>query len=175
MTISQAILSSVNVMTYRMKGTLIYSFVLFFLIFGSPLFAKPIRVYVDVVGDLFHAGHVQFFEKAKAHGDYLIVGVHGDEACTEYKRRPILTLEERCTAIRACRVVDEVIPNSPIGITEEWIQKHDIDLVIHGDDFTEEKKQSQYAVPIKMGIFRTVPYTPGISTTEILDRIYSRP
>ena len=127
------------------------------------------------MGDLFHAGHVQFFQKAKAHGDYLIVGVHGDEACTEYKRRPILSLEEHCTAISACRFVDEVIPNSPIGITEEWIKKHNIDLVIHVDDFTEEKKQSQYAIPIKMGIFRTVPYTPGISTTEILSRINSVP
>lgn len=159
----------------RLKRFLIYSFVAITWIFGSPLLAKPIRVYVDVVGDLFHAGHVQFFQKAKAHGDYLIVGVHGDEACTEYKRRPILSLEERCTAISACRFVDEVIPNSPIGITEEWIKKHNIDLVIHGDDFTEEKKQSQYAIPIKMGIFRTVPYTPGISTTEILSRINSMP
>lgn len=160
-------------MTYRLKGISIYFFAATFLIFGFPLFSKPVRVYVDVVGDLFHAGHVQFFQKAKAHGDYLIVGVHGDEACREYKRRPILTLEERCIAIEACRFVDEVIPNSPIGITEEWIRKHGIDLVIHGDDFTEEKKLSQYAVPIKMGIFITVPYTPGISTTEILNRIQS--
>ena len=53
-------------------------------------------------------------------------------------------------------------------------KEHDIDLVIHGDDFSEEKKLSQYAVPIKLGIFRTVPYTPGISTTEILSRINSR-
>jgi len=140
----------------------------------SSYFSKPIRVYVDVVGDLFHSGHVQFFQKAKAHGNYLIVGVHGDDACTKYKRLPILTLQERCTSIRGCRWVDEVIPDAPIGITEEWIKKHNIDIVVHGDDFDEEKKQSQYAVPIKMGIFRTTPYTPGISTTEILNRIRSR-
>ncbi|QVL58348.1 MAG: adenylyltransferase/cytidyltransferase family protein [Simkaniaceae bacterium] len=147
---------------------------LLLILFSTTLFAKPVRVYVDVVGDLFHAGHVQFFQKAKAHGDYLIVGIHGDDACTDYKREPILTLEERRIAIEACRFVDEVILNSPIGITQEWIQEHDIDLVIHGDDFSEEKKRSQYAVPIKMGIFKTVPYTPGISTTEIISRINSR-
>lgn len=131
--------------------------ILFILLLTTPLLRKPIRVYVDVVGDLFHAGHVQFFKQAKEHGDILIVGIHGDEACISYKREPILTLEERATSIRACRYVDGVILNSLIGITEEWILEHDIDLVIHGDDFTEEKKNSQYSVPIRLGIFRTVP------------------
>lgn len=157
-------------MSCRLTG-IFYLFI--FIIFSTALSAKPTRVYVDVVGVPFHAGHVQLFQKTKAHGDYLIVGVHGDEACMDYKRRPILTLEERCIAIKACQFVDEVIPNSPIGITKEWIESHHIDLVVHGDDFSEEKTLSQYAVPIKMGIFKTVSYTPGISTTEILNRIYS--
>lgn len=155
-------------------GQLNISKLLLILLLTTPLLGKPTRVYVDVVGDLFHAGHVQFFKKAKEHGDILIVGIHGDEACTSYKRQPILTLEERATAIKACCYVDEVILDSPIGLTEEWIKKHNIDLVIHGDDFTEEKKNAQYAVPIRLGIFRTVPYTTGISTTDIISRIQSR-
>jgi len=135
---------------------------------------KPIRVYVDVVGDLFHAGHVKFFKKAKAEGDYLIVGIHGDDACADYKRRPILSLEERKVVIEACRYVDEVIVNSPIGITKEWMKEHNIDLVIHGDDFDEKKRMEQYGVPVKMGKFKTVPYSEGLSTTEIINRIKNR-
>lgn len=135
---------------------------------------KPVRVYVDVVGDLFHAGHVEFFKKAKAEGDYLIVGIHGDDACADYKRRPILSIQERKTIIEACRYVDEVIVNSPIGINEEWMKEHNIDLVIHGDDFNEKRIAEQYSVPHKMGKFKTVPYTEGISTTEIIERIQNR-
>ncbi|MCB1110202.1 MAG: adenylyltransferase/cytidyltransferase family protein [Chlamydiia bacterium] len=146
---------------------------LFLLLFVS-VYAKQVRVYVDIVGDLFHAGHVQFFQKARAEGDYLIVGIHGDETCTNYKRKPILSLEERRIAIEACRYVDEVIVNVPIGITEEWIKKYDIDLVIHGDDFSEVNKNIHYGVPIRMGIFKTVPYTQGISTTDIIKRVISR-
>ena len=33
-----------------------------------------IRVYVDMVADLFHHGHVRFLERARTYGDYLIVG-----------------------------------------------------------------------------------------------------
>ena len=137
-------------------------------------YAKPVRVYVDVVGDLFHAGHVQFFKKAREEGDYLIVGIHRDDEVADYKRQPYLTMEERRIAIEACRYVDEVIVDVPIGISEEWIEKYDISLVIHGDDFSEENKEAHYGVPIRLGIFKTVPYTQGTSTTDIIERIRSR-
>ncbi len=136
--------------------------------------ADDVRVFVDVVGDLFHAGHVTFFEKAKAEGDYLIVGIHGDDAITDYKRRPVLTMDERWKVIEACRHVDEVILDAPLGVTREFIEEHRIDLVIHGDDFNADTLDEQYGVPIEMGIFKTVPYTEGISTSDIIDRIRER-
>ena len=46
-------------------------------------------VYVDMVGDLFHYGHVEILRRAKEKGDKLIVGVHSDETVMEYKRKPI--------------------------------------------------------------------------------------
>ena len=150
---------------------------IFSMLFSTLTFAeetKPVRVYVDVVGDLFHAGHVQFFQKAREYGDYLVVGIHGDEEVTDYKRRPILTLEERKIVIEACRYVDEVILNSPIGISKEWIEEHELDVVIHGDDYDMDRILEQYSPAVEMGIFRTVPYTEGISTSEIIDRIKER-
>jgi len=144
------------------------------LLFSTLIYAKPIRVYVDVVGDLFHAGHVEFFKQARAEGDYLIVGIHNDAAVESYKRTPYLTMEERKIPIEACRYVDEVILNAPVGVSKEWIRKYEIDLVIHGDDFSPESIDSQYRIPIEMGIFKTVSYTEGISTTDIINRVQSR-
>lgn len=132
------------------------------------------RVYVDIVGDLFHAGHIAFFQKAKALGDYLIVGVLADESVEEYKRMPVLTLAERVKVIEACSLVDEVVVAPPLRLTEKMIRELKIDYVVHGDDFNQDLLEDQYGAALKAGIFRTVPYTPGISTTDIIHRIVDR-
>ena len=132
------------------------------------------RVYVDMVGDLFHCGHVSLLKQAKALGDYLIVGLLSDELAQDYKKRPILTLEERACVIEACRYVNEVIPAAPLIPDKAWIKEHKIDVIVHGDDFSEERLQDFYGDAMDLGIFRTVPYTEGISTTEICNRIEAR-
>ena len=72
--------------------------------------------------------------------------------------------------VAGCRWVDEVIPDAPWIFDPSWIEKYRIDLVVHGDDFSSEQEEHAYEVPIKLGIFRTVPYTSSISTTEIIRR-----
>ena len=128
------------------------------------------RVYVDMVADLFHYGHVEFLKKARAFGDQLLVGLSSDEDAEANKRRPILRIEERVASVAGCRYVDEVVANAPWIIDAAWIKEHHIDLVVHGDDYSQEYIDYIYGVPIAMGIFRTVPYTPTISTTEIIRR-----
>lgn len=130
-----------------------------------------IRVYVDMVADLFHFGHVAFLEQARAYGEDLVVGVHSDATVESYKRRPVMTMDERVASVRGCRFVDEVVPDAPLVITREWLELHRIDVVVHGDDFDPALADRLYGVPMAMGIFHTVPYTSGISSTEIIRRI----
>jgi len=132
------------------------------------------RVYVDVVGDLFHYGHVELFRRARELGDELVVGVFSDDSAASYKRRPIMRMDERLRVIEACRHVDEVLPDPPLRITLEWLQRHRIDLVVHGDDVGDEELESCYGVPCELGIFRTLPRTAGISTSDLIGRVLSR-
>jgi len=124
-----------------------------------------------MVADLFHYGHMNFLKQAKSHGDFLLVGIHADEAVMVYKRRPIMTMKERVAAVEGCRYVDQLVPNAPIAITREWIEKNNIDLVMHGDDFSSDLERLCYKIPMEMGIYRTIGYTEGISTTEIIARV----
>lgn len=147
-----------------------------FLIIGAGAPETKRVVYADITGDLFHAGHVAFLRKAKALGDYLIVGVITDDHVETYKRRPVLSLKDRAAVVRGCKYVDEVIEGvSPI-CTKEWIAKKGISVVVHGDDFDlkDPLTLEQYGAAIKAGIFQTVPYTPGISTTDVISRIVKR-
>jgi len=97
-------------------------------------------IYVDMVADLFHLGHVEILRKSKDLGDILIVGVHNDSDVETYKRTPILTMEERIKIVESCKYVDRVIPNAPLQITEDYLREYNIDFVVHGDDISEETK-----------------------------------
>lgn len=128
------------------------------------------RVYADMVADLFHYGHVEFLRQISELGDYVMIGVHSDEVVESYKRRPVMSMEERIACVAGCRYVDEVIPNAPLQPDADYIAKHNIELVVHGDDASDEMQTFLYKVPMELGIYRTVPYTESISTTEIIRR-----
>ena len=131
-------------------------------------------VYADIVGDLFHAGHVSLLRTARSMGDQLIVGVHGDDDVALYKRLPVLTMAERIAVVEGCRYCDTVIPSAPLVITEEFLGQYSIDVVVHGDDIDDASLQHSYVVPLALGIMPLVPYSTVVSTTEIIHRITCR-
>ena len=129
------------------------------------------NVYVDMVGDLFHANHVKLFQEAKEYGNNLFVGIHSDETVQNYKCTPILTMDERAEVIGACMYVDKIILNAPEIIDEDYLNYHNIDLVIHAHDEYDEKYNNMFRNIIKLGKFKRVDYHTGISTTEIKKRV----
>ena len=132
------------------------------------------RVYVDMVGDLFHVGHVELLKAARAFGDWLVVGVLSDEIVSEYKRRPIMTLAERVAVIEACRFVDEVVTDAPYRLTTEFLDALAISVVVHGDDITPDTLENVLGPVAAAGKLRLVRYTDGISTSELIRRVVER-
>ena len=62
-------------------------------------------VYVAGAFDLFHVGHLDFLEKCRELGSYLIVGLHTDPVVNRYKGSnfPIMNLHERTLSVLAFR------------------------------------------------------------------------
>jgi len=135
---------------------------------------EPTRVYVDMVGDLFHAGHVSLLRAARELGDHLVVGILSDETVAAYKRRPIMNLAERVAVIEACRYVDEVIPDAPARLTPEFLDEHKLALVVHGDDVEAAAAADVYGPAVKTGRLHLVPRSGSISTTDLIARVRSR-
>ena len=129
-------------------------------------------VYTDMVGDLFHYGHINALKQSKSFGDYLIVGVHNDETVQSYKRKPIMSMEQRIKVIEGCKYVDKVISNAPLTITKEYLQKHNIDVVSITDTRPDEQNKQFYGEIIdKVTKFK---YTRTISTSNIINNIKQR-
>ncbi|SCF34339.1 adenylyltransferase/cytidyltransferase family protein [Micromonospora mirobrigensis] len=133
--------------------------------------AAASRVYVDMGGDLFHAGHVSLLREARRHGDWLVVGVLSDDTAASYKRRPIMTLAERVAVIESCRYVDEVIADAPFRVIEDFLAAHGISTVVHGDDLSPEGAEFVYGPAAASGRLAYVRRTGKISTTQLIQRV----
>ena len=106
---------------------------------------------------MLHHGHIRLLEKASKLG-YVVVALSTDEEIFKSKGfRPILTFEHRKEIALAIRYVQEVVECKWL-IDEEFLDKHNIDLLVHGDDNVNP-------VPPE----RTViyPRTIGISSTQL--------
>jgi len=137
--------------------------------------AKPITVYADVVCDLFHYGHVEFFRQARALGDRLIVGLVSDRNVATYKPAPILAHAERVAVVRGCRFVDEVLDEPPpLHCTRAFLDQIGADYCCHGDDMGATDLAFWYGDLIPSGRLKVVRYTPAISTRQIVERIAER-
>ena len=115
------------------------------------------RVLVDMSLTMLHHGHIRLLEKASKLG-YVVVALSTDEEIFKSKGfRPILTFEHRKEIALAIRYVQEVVECKWL-IDEEFLDKHNIDLLVHGDDNVNP-------VPPE----RTViyPRTIGISSTQL--------
>ena len=87
--------------------------------------------------DLFHEGHYKLLQRAKALGDYLIVGVtteHYDES--RGKLNVVDSLMERVEHVRQTGFADEIIIEDHKGQKVEDIVKYGIDIFTVGSDWT---------------------------------------
>ena len=113
--------------------------------------------------DLLHYGHKRLLERAKALGDYLIVGVTSDDYDrTRGKINASQSLMERIEAVKALGIADEIIVEEYEGQKIDDIRRLGVDIFTVGSDW--------------MGYFdylkeycRVVylPRTEGVSSSEI--------
>ncbi len=111
--------------------------------------------------DLLHRGHINLLKRAKAMGDFLIVGLSTDDFNRMKNKRAFYSYEERKLVLEAIRYVDLVIPENIWEQKKHDIAEHEVDVFVMGDDwqgkFDELKNQCEVVY---------LPRTSGISTTQ---------
>lgn len=113
--------------------------------------------------DLFHYGHQRLLERAKALGDYLIVGVTSDSFdLTRGKINAQQSLMERIESVRASGLADEIIVEEYEGQKIDDIKRYGVDIFTVGSDW---KGKFDYLNEYCKVVY--LDRTEGISSSEL--------
>lgn len=135
-----------------------------------------LRIYTGGTFDLFHAGHVEFLKRCAELGS-VTVSLNEDEFIEKYKgKRPIMSYREREAVLLGCRWVDRVVPNLGGVDSRISIALDSPDLIVIGSDWARRDYYAQMGFDQdwldERGIgLCYIPYTQGISSTAIKERL----
>lgn len=132
------------------------------------------RFYTEMVADLFHPGHVAFLRAARARCEHLTVGLLTDDVVRAGKgaARPVMRYEERRAMLESCRYVDRVVPVDALGVDATRLDALGCDrLVFAAADDAELRTKLGYFTALPPERMLVLPYTPGISTSGLIERI----
>ena len=137
-------------------------------------------VYSGGTFDLFHAGHVKFLRQCKRIAGLdgrVVVSLNTDEFIEAYKgKAPVMSFDERKAVLMACRYVDSVVENIGGVDSKPAILNVLPDFVVIGDDWAKKDYYAQmqftqaWLDELKI-VLCYVPYTQGVSTTDLKKRI----
>ena len=99
------------------------------------------KVYVSLIADLVHAGHIAILREASKHGD-VIVGLLTSTAINELGDTAYLKYQQRLTVVQNLEMVSEVVPQESASYRENLLNIKPA-YVVHGDDWIKGA-QSQY-------------------------------
>ena len=123
--------------------------------------------YTQGVFDMFHIGHLNLLNNAKARCDHLIVGVNSDALVQSYKhKQPVICEEERAEIVRNIKAVDEVVIAHTLDKEEALAQCH-FDAIFIGDDWKGNPRWEQTGRDLaRHGVDLVyLQHTSGISST----------
>jgi D-beta-D-heptose 7-phosphate kinase/D-beta-D-heptose 1-phosphate adenosyltransferase len=137
--------------------------------------AGRVVVWTNGTFDLLHPGHVSSLQQARSLGDVLVVGLNSDRSVKAYKgpTRPILNEAERAAMLAALECVDYVIvfdedtPAESLARLRPEVHCKGAEYAPpHGRPVPERTVVETYG-----GRIEYLPLVPGLSTTELLNRI----
>ena len=135
-----------------------------------------LKVYTGGTFDLLHSGHVSFLKRCSEVGE-VTVALNTEEFIEAYKGKPpIMTFAERRAVLLGLKYVSNVVPNVGGADSRISIDLVSPDFLIIGSDWARKDyyKQMQFDQDWldKRGIALCyIPYTSGISTTQIKGRL----
>ena len=127
-------------------------------------------VYVPMVADIVHPGHINILKIASSYGK-VIVGLFTDNAIMEYKPKPLMTYEQRKMVVESLKGVEIVIPQESRDYNPNLL-KYKPAYMVHGTDWRTgplaEKRRNAIELMDSWGGKVIEPeYTHGVSSSAL--------
>ena len=132
-------------------------------------------VFTNGCFDIFHAGHLTYLQAAREKGDLLVIGVNSDASIQRIKgpTRPVNPVHQRLKVLSGLACVDYLIEFDS-DTPEELIENLAPDVLIKGADWAVQDIVGGDFVVSRGGTVETIELVPGVSTTQIIERILER-
>ena len=126
--------------------------------------------------DLFHVGHLDYLEKARALGDALFVGLNGDASSARLKGRgrPLVPAQERARMLAALDPVDAVIIFDE-DTADSLLSALQPEIYVKGGDYAHKVLPERPTVAAYGGRVELIDFLPGHSTSELIQKIRNLP
>jgi len=133
-------------------------------------------VFTNGCFDIIHAGHVDYLQKARRQGDFLVLGLNDDQSIRSIKgsNRPINNEMQRARVLAALGCVDAIVlfgEDTPIDLITTLCP----DVLVKGADWEEDEIVGAAEVKADGGRVERIPFTSQTSTSALIDQIRSEP
>ena len=132
------------------------------------------KVYVALIADLIHAGHVRLLKEATGLGE-VTVGLLTSKAIEEMNDRAFLNYEKRHEALDSLKYVNHIVPQDSASYKDN-ILKLKPDYVVHGDDWQYGAYQYLRDEVVTLihgygGSLKEIPYSSDISDFNVKNEL----
>jgi len=122
--------------------------------------------------DILHRGHVEYLARARALGDFLVVGVNTDASVERLKGpgRPVVPQGDRALVLAGLESVDAVTlfhEDTPRALIADLLP----DVLVKGGDYSPDQIVGREEVESAGGEIRVISLIQGRSTSDLIRRI----
>tara|TARA_B100000886_G_scaffold119798_1_gene80526 strand:+ start:14755 stop:16047 length:1293 start_codon:yes stop_codon:yes gene_type:complete len=130
-------------------------------------------VYISLIADIFHAGHIRLINEGNKYGE-VTIGLLTNKACEELNETPLLSYEKRKEVLKSVKGVKIILEQNEASYLNN-LKKLKPNYVVHGDDWknTFQKKYRSEVINFlkdNRGKLIEIPYSADVNPIKLKEQ-----
>jgi len=124
----------------------------------KSIYEKTIKlvVFVNIIPTVMKYEHVKFLKKASRLGTHLVVGIVSENQLPKITE-PLASSQQLKQYLQELPFVTEVVDNTPLVISKDFMKKYNITYIVHRDNLSPEDAKIYYPYALQTGACKVLP------------------